>query len=816
MKRTSRRLLIAACVIVGIVILLSVAARLILTRDVLMELVVPRLETAVGAEIQVGDIGVRFPFGFGVDIRDLSFEKSIPQGEMLAVGAERLVAKASLLSLIKKRPVIKSVDISGGSLSISGGERADGAGVDGLVAELSMRPAGDGFLVSIDLAVSTVRVPIKERPPIILNDLGFKGDMTLGAAFESLHIEHAKAVWGELMSFDISGDISELKTSQNVKLGIASKRIDLAPVIESVMMLGLMPDAAGDEGKLTIRMVDGSIGLESDIVGSLRKPSSMTVSGRIGLQDVTVGHPALHGPVTATGDVDFDMQGARSENVRIIFGSSGADIDFGVTLEGRKNIGVMRVACSAELDLNDLIPSEKREALGMDGGSVTADVKFEGSPADLKALLPMSGGNVSASDIERAWTQSRLSTSADFSGIDLRSSGSPIVIDGLKGRCRIEKGDLEAFDASFDLNGSPYSCSVSIEKLMPALTEMVSVLENMDPASFTSLDPLFKSLKTRSLVAARIEGRSFDATLFDKESEEPEPGKRGGTPGAVEEEADPLAANPFTLLALKGSAFSVRLDTIRTAKAVFTKIDAQGSIIAGRLRADPVTLGYAGGTGKAVLESDLSKPGRIKSSVDLSLDKVHAATALGAMHPLGRLLEGAFSFQAEAAFESGQAVNPLLTINGKGSALSASGTVDLSSFLSPITRSGLIDLSHLEQVDFKDWRGNFIMRNGRFVTDNWTIGSNRGDWSIKGSFGIDGTLDYTVHLIVPPSVQRDMKDLSKYRDLVNLFRDQSGNLVLDFQVGGTGRSPKVSLDMSAARSKATENLIDKAKDWLKQ
>ncbi len=816
MKRTSRRLLIAACVIVGIVILLSVAARLILTRDVLMELVVPRLETAVGAEIQVGDIGVRFPFGFGVDIRDLSFEKSIPQGEMLVVGAERLVAKASLLSLIKKRPVIKSVDISGGSLSISGGERADGAGVEGLVAELSMRPAGDGFLVSVDLAVSTVRVPIKERPPIVLNDFGFKGDVTLDAAFESLHIEHAKAALGELVSFDISGDLSELKTSQNVKLRIVSKRIDLAPVIERVMMLGLMPDAAGGDDKFTIRMVDGSIGLESDIVGSLRKPSSMTVSGRIGLQDVAVAHPALHGPVTATGDVDFDMQGARSENVRITFGSSGADIDFDVKLEGRKKIGIMRVACSAELDLKDLIPSAKREALGMDGGSVTADVKFEGSPADLKALLPTSGGNVSVSGIERAWAQSRLSATVDFSGIDLRSSSSPIVIDGLKGKGRIEKGDLEAFDASFGLNGSPYSCSVSIEKLMPALIEMVKVLENMDPASFTSLDPLFKSLKVRSLVGARIEGRSFDATLFDKKGEEPEPGQRGGTPGPVEEKADPLAANPFTLLALKESAFSVRLDTIRTAKAVFTKIDAQGSIIAGQLRADPVTLEYAGGTGTAVLESDLSIPGRIKSSVDLSLDKVQAATALGAMHPLGRLLDGTFSFQAEAAFESGQAVNPLLTINGKGSALSAAGTVDLSNFLSPITRSGLIDLSHLEQVDFKDWRGNFVMTNGRFVTDNWTIGSNRGDWSIKGSFGIDGSLDYTVHLVVPPLVQRDMKDLSKYRDLVNLFRDKSGNLVLDFQVGGTGRSPKVSLDMSAARSKAAESLIDKAKDWLKQ
>ncbi|MCK4350495.1 MAG: hypothetical protein KAX13_06535, partial [Candidatus Krumholzibacteria bacterium] len=383
MKRTSRRLLIAACVIVGIVILLSVAVRLILTRDALMELVIPRLETAVGAEIQVGDIGVRFPFGFGVDIRDLSFQKSIPQGETLTVGAERFVAKASLLSLIKKKPMIKSVDISGGSLSISGGERADGAGIEGLLAELSMRPAGDGFLLNADLAASTVRVPIKEGEPIILNDLGFEGDMTLDAAYQSLHIEQATAVWGELVSFDISGDLSELKTAQNVKLRIASERIDLAPLIERIMMLGLIPDASRGEDKLIIRMVDGSIGLESSIEGSMRKPSSMAVSGRIGLQEVKAGHPALHEPVTVTGDVDFDMRGARSENVRITFGSSSADIGFGVTLEGRKKIDALRLTCGAELDLKDLVPSARREALGMVGGSVTADVEFEGSPTEL-------------------------------------------------------------------------------------------------------------------------------------------------------------------------------------------------------------------------------------------------------------------------------------------------------------------------------------------------------------------------------------------------------------------------------------------------
>lgn len=816
MRTRSRRLLIAACVVIGVVVILSVAVRLVLTRDVLIELVVPRLETAIGAEIQIGDIGIRFPFGFGVDIKDLSFERSMPQGEVLNVGMERLVAKASLLSLIKKKPVIKSVDISGGSLKISGGRMPDEASVGGINAGLSMRPEMEGFLVRADLEASVVSIPTEEKGSLVLNDLGFEGDMALDAAYESLHIERASAVWGDLMSLALSGDISDLKTAQNVELRIVGKSIELAPLMERIMMLGLMPDEPGGGRELALKTLSGSIGIESDIEGSMKTPSSMVVSGRIHLQQVAAGTLLLQEPVTAIGDIDFDMQGARSDKVSVRFGSSSADISFSVTLgEGRK-IDLLRVGCKTDLELKDLVPAARREALGMDGGAVTADIEFEGLPADLEALFPTGEGGVSAPDVGRAWERARLALAVDFDGIDLESPGSPLTLSGLKGKAKIEKGSLKQLEATFHLNGSPYSCSASIDKLMPALVEMAAVLKKTPPASLTSLDPIFRSFETKTLVSARIDGRSFDAAPFEKKGDEPGRAQREGSQGAVKEKADPLVANPLTLLALKGSAFRVSLDTIRTAKAVFTGVDAQGTIINGRLRADPVTLDYAGGSGKAVIESDLSTPGRIKSDIDLSLDKVQAAVALGALHPLGGLLDGSFSFQAEAAFESGQAINPLMTINGKGSALSTAGSVDLSRFLSPITGSGLIDLSHLEQVDFKDWRGNFIMRNGRFVTDNWSIKSNRGDWSIKGSFGIDGTLDYDVHLIVPPGVQRDMKDLSKYRDLVNLFRDQSGNLVLDLQIGGTSESPKVSLDMTAAKSKAADNLIDKAKDWLKK
>jgi len=63
-------------------------------------------------------------------------------------------------------------------------------------------------------------------------------------------------------------------------------------------------------------------------------------------------------------------------------------------------------------------------------------------------------------------------------------------------------------------------------------------------------------------------------------------------------------------------------------------------------------------------------------------------------------------------------------------------------------------------------------------------------------------------------MQSRMKDLDKYRDLVDLFRDDTGNLVFEFDVGGTAKSPKMQLDQTKARQKAGEKLIEGAQKKL--
>ena len=69
MTRGRKRLLVVLCVLIGLIAVLSIAVRLVLTKDRLLAIVVPRIEERVQAAITVQDIGVRFPFGFGVDVK---------------------------------------------------------------------------------------------------------------------------------------------------------------------------------------------------------------------------------------------------------------------------------------------------------------------------------------------------------------------------------------------------------------------------------------------------------------------------------------------------------------------------------------------------------------------------------------------------------------------------------------------------------------------------------------------------------------------------------------------------------------------------
>jgi hypothetical protein len=170
-------------------------------------------------------------------------------------------------------------------------------------------------------------------------------------------------------------------------------------------------------------------------------------------------------------------------------------------------------------------------------------------------------------------------------------------------------------------------------------------------------------------------------------------------------------------------------------------------------------------------------------------------------------------------FNIAPGIDPLNSLHARYSITSDTGTVDFTKYISPVSAATGLDLSAYEKYRYDSWIGNFIISGGKVIIEKWNMDSSSGDILASGAIGLDGSLACSASLVIDTETQKRMKDLRKFGDLVNLFRDDKGNLVFPFDISGTAKSPRVALNQSGAKKKAQEKALDelkkKAADKLK-
>jgi hypothetical protein len=402
--------------------------------------------------------------------------------------------------------------------------------------------------------------------------------------------------------------------------------------------------------------------------------------------------------------------------------------------------------------------------------------------------------------------------------VSVSSPANPLAIDDCNGDITVAGSAVERMDVKFSLNDAPYRLTGAMRHLMPAVAEMIMRFDKENPPA--DLGAFLESVGNYPDIDITLAGRSFDVRPFEEAARAPEEGGISGRvtsagPESKQPAPNPFAGNPGAIVALKNTTFTVRLDSIIAEKALVTEIDARGAVKDGVATVDSVTMRYAGGTGKAALDADFRDSQHVETKVRLLFAGIDAGTALSGISDIGNLIEGRFSFETDGSFFISPDTDPLSTLAASGRATSEKGRINMPQIANPLTQAIGLDLSRLERFAFSRWVGGFIIENGRMFTDDWIIASNSGDWAIRGSFGFDGTLDYVATLVVPPVVQADWKDLSKYGDLADLFKDGQGNLVFNFAIGGVAKSPTVKLDRTGMERKAGEKLIDELKKKAK-
>lgn len=772
MEKKKRRALIALCVIAALIVAAVVAVRLVLTRERLMAILIPKVEQAVGATVGVGDISVRFPFGFGVAARDLTFEKTLADSSSLDISAGTVTFRASLMSLIRRKPEIKAADVGKGSVTLFNPRRNSELALRGLDAHFSMASAAAEIGMSAKALVDSIRFgPRGAAPALALGAVTFDGDMAADPAFTKLAIKRSKVGWEGLVAATVTGEAADLKTRPRVSLEIVADEQPLAPLLERLRTLKASSAAAAPAPPLEVTKGTGS--LRARVEGFPKELPELNVAFEITVKDLAFSA----GETASVGALSAELKGA---------GSAAA--------------------------WTGLLPSTAKPMTPEQIGAAWKRITLDGTVSVADASMTLKTAAAQTAAAQQAAPDGGTAGPAAEAVPQLR-------ISSLKATAAVSGPDVKSVSAGFLLGGGPCTVDASLLNIIPASIELLSVARSLAAsgaaAPDANLGPYLDRMVNAPTIRAEIKGRAFDVRPFEK----PLSGTGEGGASAAPAAAAPHAASsnaPGAILLLKNTTFAARLDSLIAREAVLTAVDVKGTIRDGRIKVEPATFAYAGGAGRLTLAADARTPSRIETKIDFAVENVEAGAALSRLSPLGAFIQGRFTVKSNGQLATGKGINPLMAISIAGSALSSQGSLTLESFVAPLGSIQGFDITPFKKFDYKDWTGSFLVKDGRFHTQNWKMSSTRGAWDIKGSFGFDGSLDYAVHLVLPPDVQAQMKGLDRYKQAFDLMRDSSGNLLLDLHVGGNAKHPSASIDLTKARGKAQEKLLEDARKKMQQ
>ena len=124
--------------------------------------------------------------------------------------------------------------------------------------------------------------------------------------------------------------------------------------------------------------------------------------------------------------------------------------------------------------------------------------------------------------------------------------------------------------------------------------------------------------------------------------------------------------------------------------------------------------------------------------------------------------------------------------------------------------SWFLDSPDLKDISFRDFHGNYRLRDGKALIDSQLDGS-RVKISPQGSVGIDGSISLSLATRLAPEV---LSRMGASERLKQAFVDHTGWGVLPLQISGSVTSPRVGFDTQALEQQAIEQAKQQASDRL--
>jgi len=810
MSKTAKIILIVLAIPIVLIAGAAIFLKVYFTQDRLKALIIPRVESAIQRDVSVGKVSLKiFP---NLAIKMASLEISGPRRGAFAKNeffkVDEIVLDVGLKPLLRREMQVDKVIItrpqvylevnkeginnytfpsppqqpgkapappSGKpfALFLSDFQLSDGVVeyvdyqgdtrflINDLDQSLSMQVTGGGKDAAIETQAtiggmsfgSTTRFLISNLPISNFERLSYKSDADL------LTIDSARIGLREI-ALSARGSISNMTKQPTLDLSIQSTQAELS------QLLSLVPPEflKASEGLQTTGKVQFALTVKG-VADSLTQPE---VKGSFTLNNGSIRYSALPKSITNVNVAGSFEQPAGSVKK---------------PPAGRLEVEKL----SATLGSNPI--SGKLSVVNFADPSVNATFSGQLNLAEVKDYYPLEKGTdlsgllkANVTIVGRALDAMNMKASGqlEFQNVMIQTPASQKPLRNLNGTINFNNQLIDAKQLSVNIGQSDLALSFTMRNYLGM------VMKDAPPSGKPALNA---TLKSRQLRTADLMGSSEPASK--------EPGKAAPPPPLPDIDVD---AN-------------VSIDKLIAEKFEFTNARGSVKIRNGVITLDNFSLNAFQGsvTTKGTLDM---RPGADRAfNLDLNINAVEANALLPNFTSFGSHLFGRFSMTTKLQGTLNDTLGlDTRTLGGNGNVQVGQGrlvgypmTSELASFTG---------ISEFRELNFAGLANTFQIANGRLTMGDLKLSSQKTDFVLSGSQGLDGSLDYQLLVKLPQELTGKLKIGGLGGELLEYLKDKDGKLNLNFLVKGTATKPAFALDTKQIEAAAKQALEAKAKAEL--
>ncbi len=778
-------------ILIALLIITSLAIRLIFTKEKLISMIQPQVEKALSRKVVIEDISPSIFRGLGMDIKGLRISNlpGFEQENLFKI--KNFSVRVKFLPLLKKRVEIRKIildkpeifieknkeqilniadlmkggggplplilfenvqikegeftynDLSNGSKLFLGGIEQKGKFVMDKKFE-NGRSEGKLTIRMVDLNLPGLKSQLPELSFTLQHNL------KVNLPGDSLNIEQIKIDLAKV-SLEIKGKIENLRTNPLADLTLSSKDVSIQDLLESF--------PKSKDSPLSQLKASGKMRVRASLKGEIKGKALPPYEGMVTLQDVKIDFAKFPKPFILPG-AEIDVDNQRLSIVTSDAKLGDAPLEFKAVIDNFSDPN-LTAELRSKVDLA-IIKELKKLPEGTDlSGMVEADIKAFGKLKKVEQL--------------------DLSGEFYLRNIEVSSPSLTVPVKNLNGDLSLSKGVLNIVDLSLNLGKSSLNLKGKVENLLQSF--MAKKGETRKPfSSFTLSSPL---LNLDEIMPA-------------------------GQKAKTGEKKEVKTAPPFPDIDASGQ--------IEVKKAIFREVELENLVAKLEIKDRVVKIenavanvyeGSVGGNATYDLR-DIDNPQFV---IKVSASKIEANNFLSRFALFKDHLFGNLNLTANFSGKGGTTEEMTKSLIASGKGTITDGKLVNWELLNQLS-------SYLKTKEFKEEKirtlnNSFLINNGRVFFEEFEALSESGDWKATGSVGLDGSLDYLVSVVLSTELsdKLDLGDLNKF------FQDEKGRKVLDFKIEGNVKNPKFTLSTSRAEKRFQEELKsqkEKLKEDLKK